>query len=53
MDEDFDRFLVNETRAAGRRLRSYLQNVKKNCQTLRKEIQLLQNERKVMNKKGK
>jgi hypothetical protein len=53
MDEDFDRFLVNETRAAGRRLRGYLQQVKKNCQTLRKEIQLLQNERKVQTRKGK
>lgn len=53
MDEDFDRFLVNETRAAGRRLRGYLQQVKKNCQTLRKEIQLLQNERKVQSRKGR
>jgi hypothetical protein len=53
MDEDFDRFLVNETRAAGRRLRGYLQQVKKNCQTLRKEIQLLQNERKNQTQKGK
>jgi hypothetical protein len=50
IDEDIDKFLVNETRAAGRRIRGYAQSIRKACQVLRKEIQGVANERKAQKK---
>lgn len=46
IDEDIDKFLVNETRAAGRRIRGYAQQIRKACAQFRKEIQAVANERK-------
>lgn len=50
IDEDIDKFLVNETRAAGRRIRGYAQSIRKACQVFRKEIQGVANERKAQKK---
>lgn len=46
IDDDVDKFLVNETRAAGRRLRAHAQQLRKSCAIFRKEIQALANQRK-------
>lgn len=46
IDDDVDKFLVNETRAAGRRLRGHAQQLRKACAIFRKEIQALANQRK-------
>ena len=46
IDDDVDKFLANETRAAGRRLRGHAQQLRKSCAIFRKEIQALANQRK-------
>lgn len=53
MDADMDKFLINETKAAGRKIRKGAQSLRKLAADLRKQIQYVATQRKLEDGKVK